>query len=63
MSFWYLNKKTNEVLVFGSISALCKHTGMKPDNFYTHFGRLNKNEFENEFVRIVKTEIKRGGKI
>jgi len=62
MSFWYLNKENNKAEIFRSISALCKHTGMKPDNFYTHFGRLNNTEFENENVRIVKCEIKRGGK-
>ena len=62
MSFWYLNKENNKAEIFGSISDLCKHTGMKPDNFYTHFGRLNNTEFENENVRIVKCEIKRGGK-
>ncbi|HAF27726.1 MAG TPA: hypothetical protein DCG75_01640 [Bacteroidales bacterium] len=62
MSFWYLNKQNKEALIFGSITSLCRYTGMKPDNFYTHFGRLNNTEFENENVRIVKTEIKRGGK-
>ena len=62
MSFIYLNKHNRDAFIFGSISALCKHTGMKPDNFYTHFGRLGNVEFENENVRIIKTEIKRGGK-
>jgi len=62
MSFWYLNKHNKEALIFGSITSLCRYTGMKPDNFYTHFGRLGNTEFENENVRIVKTEIKRGGK-
>jgi len=62
MSFIYLNKKNRDAFIFGSISSLCKHTGMKPDNFYTHFGRLGNTEFENDSVRIVKTEIKRGGK-
>ncbi len=63
MAFWFLNKKTNEAEIYGGISALCSDTGMKPDNFYTHFGRLKNTEFENENVRIVKRKIKRGGKI
>ena len=63
MAFIYLNKKTNKADIFGSISALCKYTKMKPDNFYTHFGRLGNVVFENETVRIVKCTIKRGGKI
>jgi len=62
MAFIYLNKNTREALIFGGISRLCRDTGLKPDNFYTHFGRLGNVEFENENVRIVKTEIKRGGK-
>ena len=44
------------------LTSLCRYTGLKKDNFYTHFGRLNNTEFENENVRIIKTEIKRGGK-
>ena len=62
MTYIYLNKQTNELLCFGSIAALFKITGMKPDNLYTHFGRLGNTEFENENVRIVKTKIERGGK-
>jgi hypothetical protein len=61
MAFIYLNKNTHEALIFGSITSLCCYTGLKKDNFYTHFGRLGNTEFENENVRIVKTEIKRGG--
>ena len=61
MAFIYLNKNTHEALIFGSITSLCCYTGLKKDNFYTHFCRLGNTEFENDNVRIVKTEIKRGG--
>ena len=61
MSYIYHNKETNNLLCFGSITALCKYTGIKPDNLYTNFNRKGLNEFENDSYRIVKTEIKRGG--
>jgi hypothetical protein len=57
MSYIHLNKETNEILCFGSITALCKYTGIKPDNLYTNFNRKGLNEFENKSYRIVKTEI------
>lgn len=57
MAYIHLNKETNELLCFGSITALCKHTGIKPDNLYTNFNRKGLKEFENDKYRIVKTEI------
>ena len=53
------NKITNELKAFGSLVALCSATGLKKDRFYTHFGRNEYKEFENEEIRIVKTEIVR----
>ena len=57
MSYIHLNKETNELLCFGSITALCKHTWIKPDNLYTNFNRKGLKEFENDKYRIVKVEI------
>ena len=57
MSYIHLDKQTNELLCFGSITALCKYTGIKPDNLYTNFNRKGLKEFENDLYRIVKTEI------
>ena len=57
MSYIHLNKETNELLCFGSITALCKYTVIKPDNLYTNFNRKGLKEFENDKYRIVKTEI------
>ena len=61
MAYIYLNKETREARIFGGISILCKATGLKPDNLYTHFGRKGLKEFESDNFRIVKAEIERGG--
>jgi len=57
--FWFLNKQTNTPEIFGSISAICENTGLKPDNLYYHFSRMKRSEFENENYRIVKCKVKR----
>lgn len=59
-AFWFLNKKTEQAQIFGSVSAICANTQLKPDALYWHFTRKKKKEFENESFRIVKTEIIRG---
>jgi hypothetical protein len=55
----YIDKNNQKVRTFGSIKALCFSLGLKVDNFYTHFGRKGKLEFENDSYRIVKTEVER----
>lgn len=62
MAYIYLNKETNQLRCFGSVSALCEATGIKPDNLYRVFSRNKEKEFENESYRIVKVDIERGGK-
>lgn len=59
MAYIYLNKLTNELRCFGSITALFKATEIKPDNLYTNFNRKALKEFENDSYRIVKTELER----
>tara|TARA_R110002124_G_scaffold283449_1_gene459462 strand:- start:1591 stop:1773 length:183 start_codon:yes stop_codon:yes gene_type:complete len=59
MAYIHLNKQTNELRVFGSIMALSKETGIKPDNLYTTFSRKSLKEYENDKYRIVKTKIER----
>ena len=59
MAYIYLNKETNKLRCFGSITALSKATGIKPDNLYTNFNRKALNEFENDSYRIVKVDIER----
>lgn len=59
MAYIYLNKETNQLRCFGSITALSKATGIKPDNLYTNFNRKALNEFENDSYRIVKVNIER----
>ena len=59
MAYIYLDKETNELRCFGSITALSKATGVKPDNLYTNFNRKSLKEFENDKYRIVKTELER----
>jgi hypothetical protein len=57
--FWFLNKLTNNADIYGSISAICENTDLKPDNLYYHFSRMKRKEFENENFRIVKCKVKR----
>jgi len=59
MAYIYLNKENNKLRCFGSITALSKATGIKPDNLYTNFNRKGLNEFENDLYSIVKTNIER----
>ena len=59
MAYIYLNKETNKLRCFGSITALSKATGIKPDNLYTNFNRKGLSEFENTSYRIVKVDIER----
>ena len=60
MAYWYLDKQTKEARIFGSITSLCKHAGLKKDAMYYHFTRNKKKEVENDLYRIVKTKIERG---
>lgn len=59
MPYIHHNKLTNQLRVFGSITALSKATGIKPDNLYTNFNRKALKEFENDSYRIVKTKLER----
>jgi hypothetical protein len=62
MAYIYLDKESNKLRCFGGIQALCKATGIKPDNLYTNFNRKGLSEFENDAYRIVKVTLERGGK-
>ena len=59
MAYIYINKKTKEARIFGSITSLCSATKIKPDNLYRVFSREKLREFENDSYRIVKAEIER----
>ena len=59
MPYIHLNKENNKLRCFGSVTALSKATGIKPDNLYTNFNRKGLSEFENDFYRIVKVEVER----
>jgi len=59
MPYIYLNKQENKLRCFGSITALSKATGIKPDNLYTNFNRKGLSEFENAYYRIVKVSVER----
>jgi hypothetical protein len=50
-------KQSNELIALGSLVALCKVTGLNINIFYHHFGRNKHTEYENNFIRIVKTDI------
>lgn len=61
--FWYLDKQTDRPLIFGSIAAISKHSGIKADKLYHHFSRMKRVEFENEVARIAKCEVNRISKV
>jgi len=56
---WVLYRQTNAPEIFGSISAICENTGLKPDNLYYQFLSMKRVEFENENFRIIKCKVKR----
>lgn len=57
MPYIYIDKQTNDALLYGSIKSLSDHTGMKTDNLYTCFSRNKKTEFENNDCRILKRSV------
>lgn len=59
MAYIYLNKKTQEKRVFGSIKALSDATGIKIDNLYRVFSRNKETEHKRGDFTIIKTEIER----
>lgn len=59
MPFWTLDKKSNTPSIYGSIAVMSKHVGIPANTLYNYFSRDNATEFENENVRIVKTDIVR----
>jgi hypothetical protein len=62
MAYIFLNNETEEAKIFGSITSLCDHAGIKKDNLYTVFSRNKKTEYRKDNIRIVKTEIIRSDK-
>lgn len=61
MAYIYLNKKTNQYRLFGSLPVMCKSCDLD----YTHIQyafRDKKTEYETESVKIIKVELERGGK-
>jgi hypothetical protein len=59
MPFWTLDKKSNTPAIYGSIAVMSKHIGIPANTLYNYFSRENAKEFENENVRIVKTDVVR----
>ena len=59
MPYIYQDKQTDKLRIFGSVTAISKATGIKPDNLYTAFSRNKLTEFENDSYRIIKTKIER----
>lgn len=60
MAYWFLDKKSGEGRIFGSISAICANSDLKPDALYFHFSRKKKTEWESERYRILKRNVERG---
>ena len=59
MPFWTLKKKSNTPAIYGSIAVMSKHIGISANTLYNYFSRENKQEFENESIRIVKLDVVR----
>jgi len=63
MAYWFLNKKTNEPRIFGSLPVMCEDiTELDKNSLEYHFSRLKNEEFENDNFRIVKKKYESGGK-
>lgn len=55
--YWYLNKKTGEPAICGSLVALSKLTLIKSDKLNYHFSAKKLTEYEDENHRIVKCKL------
>jgi hypothetical protein len=62
MAYIYLNKETLKYRLFGSLPIMCKKCNLDYGSLQYNF-RDGKTEFENEFVKIFKVTLERGGKI
>lgn len=59
MPFWTLDKKSNTPAIYGSIAVMSKKLNISANTLYNHFSRQNLKEYENDNIRIVKTEVVR----
>ena len=55
----YLYEEGEELRIFGSISALCQAKNLKPDRFYTHFGRNKNRVYDLKGIKISIIKIER----
>ncbi len=58
MAYIYLNKETNEALIFKNMADMSRVTGIDYDTLKYQFSRKERNEYETSDVRIVKTDLK-----
>lgn len=57
MILHYTNKQTNEIVVFGSLTAVAYGTGISVHKLYYHFSRKKKERYEDLNHLIIKTEL------
>ena len=53
----FFDKFKDTLEVYGSISAIAKHTDVKPDRLYSHFGRKGLKEMDTKWFRIAKVKV------
>jgi hypothetical protein len=57
MVYIYIDKSTGDISAYGSIVAVCKTKGLKPDKLYHQFGRNKKKMFESDEYTLFKTDV------
>ena len=56
MPYIHLNKKTNDLSLFGSLKTLSEKLNIDLYNLYYNFSKKKLKEIENDNYRIVKTK-------
>ena len=52
----FFDKFKDTLEIYGSISAIAKHTDVKAGRLYNNFGRKKLKEMDRKWFRVVKTE-------
>ena len=62
MPYIYLDKETETFELYGSLPVMCQEHNLDKEYLGYWFSRKKNTEYENQEVKIVKAELKRGGK-
>lgn len=59
--YWYLNKKTGEPRIFGSLSVLCREIDISRQKLTYNFSQKKLDHYEDEDFRICRLSLETGG--